>query len=64
MGTAQRYQIMEKALIYEDFVHDTDLRIAFKHIRKSIQKNIGILEDELATYTVPSPDQWYRFNYR
>lgn len=52
-----KYQIMEKALIYEGFVHDTDLKIALKQIRKSILKNIRVLEDELDTYCIPSPDR-------
>ena len=52
-----KYQIMEKMLIYEGFVHDPDLKIAFKLIRKPIEKNIAILEKELATYSIPSPDR-------
>jgi hypothetical protein len=52
-----KYQIMEKMLIYEGFVHDPDLKIAFKLIRKPIEKNTAILEKELATYSIPSPDR-------
>ncbi|MCK9525389.1 MAG: DUF3231 family protein [Limnochordia bacterium] len=52
-----KYQMLEKMLIYEGFIHDEDLKAAFKLIRKPVQKNISILEKELATYSIPSPDR-------
>lgn len=51
------HQIMEKILIYEGFVHDPDLVIGMKQLRKSIQKNIKILEGEMATHSIASPDR-------
>lgn len=52
-----KYQMMEKMLIYEGFIHDMDLKAAFKLIRRPIEKNIKILEKELTTYSIPSPDR-------
>lgn len=52
-----KYQMMEKLLILEGFIHDPDLKIAFKLMGGPIQKNINILEKELATYSVPATDQ-------
>ncbi|NLL48057.1 MAG: DUF3231 family protein [Firmicutes bacterium] len=52
-----KYQMMEKMLIYEGFIHDLDLKAVFKLTRKPIEKNIKILEQELATYSIPSPDR-------
>ena len=52
-----KYQIMEKILIYEGFSHDPDLRFAMGHIGKSIRKNIKILEDEMSSHSIPSPNR-------
>lgn len=52
-----KYQIMEKILIYEGFSHDPDFRVAMGHIGKSIQKNIKILEDEMSSHSIPSPNR-------
>ena len=52
-----KYLIMEKMLVYEGFVHDLDLKGTCKLMRRPIEKNITILEKELSTYSIPSPDQ-------
>ncbi|HHT69178.1 MAG TPA: DUF3231 family protein [Firmicutes bacterium] len=52
-----KYHMMEKMLIYESLVHDPDLEAVFKLIRRPVQKNINILEKELMTHSVPSPDR-------
>lgn len=52
-----KYQIMEKMLIYQGFIHDMDLDAVFKLLRKPIERNIKILEKELETYAIPSPDR-------
>src|SRR5690554_518470 len=52
-----KYLMMDKMLIYEGFVHDPDFKAIFGLMKKPLQKNIRILEDELKRYSIRSPDR-------
>lgn len=52
-----KYLVMDKMMVYENFVHDPDLKIVIQVLYKPLQKNINILEKEIEKYAVKSPDR-------
>ncbi len=52
-----KYLVMDKMMLYENFVHDPDLKLVIQVLYKPLQKNINILEKEMEKYAIKSPDR-------